>query len=1095
VDAGFVALGLVQGALAGLNALGLVLLWRTTKVVNLAQPAIGLVGGVLTGMLVASSGWSFWWAAPVGVAAAALLGLASERLVLARLATLPRTVPMVATIGLAALFQAVQSGIPFAFGGQLPSYDVDLGVEVFVFPVLLKGPHLLALAALPVALVALWWFVHRSRVGTAAVATGQDLERSQALGVPAGFVRAVAWTLAGALSGVAGVLSIPVLGFSLGEGVGATVLLLALAPAALVGLRSLPATAAASLAVGVAYQLALVSAPTAGAADVLLAAVIVVALVLRRMPLERAAAAARASSWTAATSPPALPRRVQRDPRWRRACVVAALALVVVAACPPLWLAPSSDVRYGTGAAIALAAIAVATAWMFSGEIALGHWGIAALGAGTAYAVPGPLSLRVLAGLAAGTLAGLCLAVIARRRGALAAAVAGLALATAAPYWLLRAGSPALGVDGQAGAMLAGATAAATAVGVTWLRGHRLGVRMVAARDEPRRASGLGVRTSRASAAGMGLSGALAAMAGIIYLASVPAGIAPGAFDAARSLDVLAFAVVGGLGSALGAGLGAAVLVAAGVLLPAPWGAVATGAGVIWVVLVAPGGLGSWLARLRDRAGRALKPDAFPGIEVAGHPEADGEQHDDTADEAVLVVAGADTREAVAVRTVRAAVVASFCISAAALAALFGAPPALRAHLDRDLGPFTPWLVLAVSGVSAVAGVVRWRNWRAAPQPRWPIEATVVGGAALATAAFALSRDPLMVTLLALVAPVAGAWALAGLARAAASACVPRTRSAAAGLVVAAAVSGVLGAAHLAAVAGGGTVLDAARWSVLYLVVGLLAVVAAAGRLPHDRRRARERLATPARTGGRRRWAPLRLESLVVDLGAHRILDGASLEVRSGEVVALVGGNGAGKSTLLRAVAGLVTPAGGRIDVAGEEITALRPDERAAVGVAFVSGARPVFPDLTVAENLRVGGYLTHRTRRAFDASLEHVLSLVPLLADRLDTRAGLLSGGEQRQLAIAQTLFRRPALLLADELTLGLDSAAQTAVLRLLRTLADDGIGVVVVDHDLRALTEIADRAVVVHRGTTVVVEDMSNLHDIRSDLLAARFLAGSPR
>src|SRR5688572_10643234 len=116
---------MVQGALAGLNALGLVVLWRTTRVVNLAQPAIGLVGGVLTGMLVAGAGWSFWWAAPLGIATAALVGFATERLVMTRLADLPRTVPLVATIGLAALLHALQSGIPFAFCGRLPSYDVD----------------------------------------------------------------------------------------------------------------------------------------------------------------------------------------------------------------------------------------------------------------------------------------------------------------------------------------------------------------------------------------------------------------------------------------------------------------------------------------------------------------------------------------------------------------------------------------------------------------------------------------------------------------------------------------------------------------------------------------------------------------------------------------------------------------------------------------------------------------------------------------------------------------------------------------------------------------------------------------------------------
>jgi branched-chain amino acid transport system ATP-binding protein len=245
----------------------------------------------------------------------------------------------------------------------------------------------------------------------------------------------------------------------------------------------------------------------------------------------------------------------------------------------------------------------------------------------------------------------------------------------------------------------------------------------------------------------------------------------------------------------------------------------------------------------------------------------------------------------------------------------------------------------------------------------------------------------------------------------------------------------------------------------------------------------------------RRHWAPLRVESLTVDFGAHRILARVDLEVRSREVVALVGGNGAGKSTLLRTIAGFIEPATGRIDVAGEEITALRPDERAAVGVAFVNGSRPVFPDLTVRENLRVGAYLTHRPRRSFAAALDHVRDVVPLLADRLDAKAGVLSGGEQRQLAIAQTLFRRPTLLLADELTLGLDTRAQAAVLDLLRALADDGVAVVVVDHDLDALTGIADRVVAVHEGTTTEFTDRAQFAQAKGELLPARYLAGARR
>lgn len=1092
MEAGFVALGLVQGALAGLNALGFVLLWRTTRVINLAQPALGLVGGVLTGMLVASSGWSFWWAAPIGIATSALLGFASERLVIARLANLPRTVPMVATIGLAALFTALQSGIPFAFGGQLPSYDVDIGLELFVFPVLLKGPHLLALVSLVLVLAELWWFTHRTRTGTAALAVGQDLERAQALGVHAGYVRGIVWALAGTLSGIAGVLSIPVLGFSLGEGVGATLLLLGLAPAVLVGLRSFPLTAAASLAVGVGYQFALLKAPTAGIADVLLAALLIAALAVRRRPLEREAVARRASSWTAATGVARVPRRLGLDPLWRRLSWGAGAVLIVVAAIPPLWLTPSGDVRYGTGAALVLAAIASSAAWMFRGEIALGHWGIAALGATVTYSVSGPLAWRVIAGVATGVIAGLIFAVVARRRGGLAAAVAGLALATAAPYWLVRAGTPSLDIDGQTAAIVAGAVSAVAAVTLTWLRGRRLGLQMVAARDEPRRASGLGVATAKVGAAAMALSGGLAALAGILYLAAVPAGVAQGAFDATRSLDVLAFAVVGGLGSAVGAGLGAAALLVGGAVLPDPWGMVATGAGVVWVVLFAPAGLSSALVRLRDLAARALRPEMLPARFECVPPVNTDESG--AFDEQVRIVAGADTREAMATPTVRAAMVAAFCVAVPTIASLFGLPMALDDHLGFDVGSFGPWIVFLAGATAVIAGLVHWRTWRARSDGGLSTEGIIAGVAAAALVTFVISDDPLMLTLFASGAPAVGGFVIAGLARSAAGVCVPRVRSAAAGLVVTSGVAGLIGSAHLAAVSSGNTIVEAARWAAVYLVGACLFAVAASARAPRDRQRSWQRQAAPA-AGVRRRWAPLRVDSVTVDFDAHRVLDAVTLEVGSGEVIALVGTNGAGKSTLLRVVAGLTPPTTGRIDVAGQEITELRPDERASAGVAFVSGARPVFPELTVRENLRVGGYLTHRTNRSFEEALDHVLTLVPAFTKRLYTRAGLLSGGEQRQLAIAQTLFRRPTLLLADELTLGLDRDAQGVVLELLRTLADDGIGVVVVDHDLRSLAGIADRIAVLHNGSIVAFDDPASFREAKDDLLPARFLARSSR
>jgi ABC-type branched-subunit amino acid transport system ATPase component len=546
--------------------------------------------------------------------------------------------------------------------------------------------------------------------------------------------------------------------------------------------------------------------------------------------------------------------------------------------------------------------------------------------------------------------------------------------------------------------------------------------------------------------------------------------------------------VVGGLGSAIGAGVGAALLVTAGVVLPSPWGAVATGFGVLCVVLFLPAGVSGVLVVLRDAMARALVPAGWRTTPlVDDRPEVDGGAK---ATDPVAIPAGADTRDALAISTVRTGVVAAWLLGAPAIVATFAAPAVLRDHVGLGVGAAAPWVVLGTTALSAVVATAGWRR-RARSSSS---ELLIAAGIASALLAFVVTGDELMVAVVVLAAPVAAAWVLARLAAVAADAVVHRSRAAAAGLVVAAAAFGAVGAAHLAAVATNG-ILDAARWAIGYAAVGTGAFAAATAHAAADRARARLRDRAEPSSTERRRWAPLRIDELTVGLGSHRILDAVDLIVASGELLALAGGNGSGKSTLLRTAAGFIPAAAGRIDVTGSDITALRPDERAAAGVALVDGAQPVFPALTVRENLRVGAHLTHRTTRAFDRGVSHVLDVVPVLRDRLDTPVGALSGGEQRQLAVAQTLFRRPSVLLADELTLGLDADARRTVLALLRALADDGVGVVLVDHDLAAVAAVADRALVLHDGTLTELEDPALLAEAAGDLLPARFLAGATR
>ncbi|HEX9695271.1 MAG TPA: hypothetical protein VGB64_03040 [Actinomycetota bacterium] len=604
--AGIIVLGLVQGSLAGLNSLGLVLLWRTMRLINLAQATLGLVGGVLVGLLVTQAGWSFWWAAPLGIAVGALLGLASERLVLRRLQDAPRVVLLIATIGLASLFAAIQTALPFIFGGRLPTYTIDLGFSLDLFPVKLLGPHLLALIVFPIALAATLHFVHRSRIGLAALALGQDQERARTLGVPAGVVRAAVWAVAGALASVSGILSIPVLGFNIGGGLGPTVLLLMLAPAVFAGLRSITGTAVAALALGVGYQLILWYTPRAGVADLALAGTVLAAVALQRRRLGRVEAATRASSWEAAASPRPVPWRLASLPGVQLGGGLFAVVAIVAASLPPLVLSASSQVRYATTAAYAIAALAVAVAWMFAGEVVLGHWGVAGLGAAVAALTPGPWIARALIAAAAMGATGAAMALASRRQASLSFAVLGLAAAAAAPSVLLMVGEHTVPADVKTVGMIGGGMAVAIAVALSRLRASVAGFTMVAARDDPQRAPWLGASVMRSRVIALSLSGALAGLAGALYLAATPAGIAPGAFDPVWSLDLLAMAVIGGLGSPSGALLGALAIRAARIFLPPEWAAVTSGAGVILVVSFLPGGLGRGLQWMRDRAVRVL---------------------------------------------------------------------------------------------------------------------------------------------------------------------------------------------------------------------------------------------------------------------------------------------------------------------------------------------------------------------------------------------------------------------------------------------------------------------------------------------------------
>jgi len=217
------------------------------------------------------------------------------------------------------------------------------------------------------------------------------------------------------------------------------------------------------------------------------------------------------------------------------------------------------------------------------------------------------------------------------------------------------------------------------------------------------------------------------------------------------------------------------------------------------------------------------------------------------------------------------------------------------------------------------------------------------------------------------------------------------------------------------------------------------------------------------------------------------VVHGVSIEVDRGEIVTLIGPNGAGKSTVLKAIAGLVASEGGRVRLDGRDVTALPAHRVVSLGIGFVPQTGNVFTTLTVHENLKAGA---HVIRGSLTARLERAYAVFPPLAARRALRARALSGGERQMLAIARALMTDPTLLMLDEPTAGLAPRVVEDVFRRLRSLADAGIAVLMVEQNARAALGASDRGYVLAEGRNRFAGPARALLD--EPAVAAAFLGG---
>jgi branched-chain amino acid transport system ATP-binding protein len=204
--------------------------------------------------------------------------------------------------------------------------------------------------------------------------------------------------------------------------------------------------------------------------------------------------------------------------------------------------------------------------------------------------------------------------------------------------------------------------------------------------------------------------------------------------------------------------------------------------------------------------------------------------------------------------------------------------------------------------------------------------------------------------------------------------------------------------------------------------------------------------------------------------GSSHILRGIDLRVGRGETIGLMGRNGMGKTTLIRTMLGLVTPREGRVEFERDEITGLPPFRIARRGIAYVPEGRGIFSDLSVRENLTMSA--RSGTDGRCDWVLARVLAIFPRLAERIGQRGDRLSGGEQQMLAIGRALMTNPKLLILDEATEGLAPLVRREIWRTIAIIRDSGVATIVVDKTVAAVTEIADRVVVLVKGEIVFAD-----------------------
>lgn len=623
VPLGIFVRGLIVGLLTALIALGMALTYRANRFVNFAQGDLGTVPVVLMVMLMTAWGWSYGVSLAAGILGAIVLGALVELAVIRRFFKSPRLLLTVASLGLSQLLAASALLMPQLWGAKFPllgkrldpPFEADLEIGTVVF----NANDMIAVVVAPIALMLLAVFLRRSNFGVAIRASADSADNAALLGVPVKRLQTVVWSIASLLAFVAIFLRAGIVGLPIASALSVGVLLRALGALVLGRMTNLPAIAANAIALGVLEVAVNFTADSPLYLDPILAAIIVGALFLSRRGSDRVDEGS-VSTWRSTDDVRPIPTDLARLPVVRVAryslLALCAAGLLVL----PQLLSVDRSLKASALGIYAILGLSVVVLTGWAGQVSLGQIAFFAIGATFGAKATEEwgldLSLALLLTATVGAVVAVAVGLPALRRRGFYLAVTTLAFSLATTSYFLnsdffdwvptqRVPRPALfgriDIDSATGIYyVVLAVLVCCLAGLRGVRESRTGRALLAMRDNERGAQAYGLNATRTRLVAFALSGALASLAGCLFVHHQQAvGFQP--YQPFESLIVFTMVIIGGVTAPIGAVLGALYVQGAQWFLPTEWQFVASGVGVLAILLVLPGGLGGLLYRLRDR--------------------------------------------------------------------------------------------------------------------------------------------------------------------------------------------------------------------------------------------------------------------------------------------------------------------------------------------------------------------------------------------------------------------------------------------------------------------------------------------------------------